>query len=322
MDGTAEQDFLRSLDALPPADDRRGEAAAPLVCPRPGHPAGHRCLALATGLDLRALSELLTGRYGGARNLAMGGFTDPTVTERTGLPLLTPFGDRVTEMRAWANGDQWIGCGTLRADGGPALVLLLAERPPPPPRAPSGVSWLDLLAAATEWTREAVHPVDWPATEALLGTPLPTEYKQFAERFGPGDFDGYLTVMVPGAGELALDLVDWHNSSLHFAERSGDELWAPHGLHPAPGGLLQWAHTEQRFAFYWLVDHPDPDRWPILTNSGDFGDAWERFDGSLAECVHDHLLSAPGYSGPHWFDSYDSYDRGSHGPGGPSRPMP
>lgn len=62
------------------------------------------------------LKELLAevGRWAGApRNLAMGGFTDPSLTERTGLPLVEPFGDELQEMRGWPCESHWIGCGTV-----------------------------------------------------------------------------------------------------------------------------------------------------------------------------------------------------------------
>jgi hypothetical protein len=40
--------------------------------------------------------------------------------------------------------------------------------------------------------------VDWVEVEHELGRQLPTDYKEFATRFGPGHFeDGYLWVAVP-----------------------------------------------------------------------------------------------------------------------------
>lgn len=38
---------------------------------------------------------------GRLRDLAMDGYVGPTVTGRTGAPLLAPFGDQVVEMHAW-----------------------------------------------------------------------------------------------------------------------------------------------------------------------------------------------------------------------------
>ena len=47
----------------------------------------------------------ISGRYGASRNLAMGGYADPTVDATTGLPLLAPFGADLVDMRAWAYAD-------------------------------------------------------------------------------------------------------------------------------------------------------------------------------------------------------------------------
>ncbi|MFK4224716.1 hypothetical protein [Streptomyces sp. NPDC019890] len=49
---------------------------------------GQVCLTANEEVDLPGLLKKLSGRYGRPRHLAMGGYVDPTVTERTGLPLL------------------------------------------------------------------------------------------------------------------------------------------------------------------------------------------------------------------------------------------
>ncbi|MFB7574544.1 hypothetical protein [Streptomyces sp. NPDC056165] len=88
----------------------------PLECGVAGHGAGHVCLALSGQVALADLVEEISRRYGPSRNLAMGGYADPSVDATTGLPLLSPFGKHVVDMRAWAYGSWWIGAGT--ADGG------------------------------------------------------------------------------------------------------------------------------------------------------------------------------------------------------------
>lgn len=46
---------------------------------------------------------------------------------------------------------------------------------------------------------------EWEAVEEVLG-PLPRDYKELVETYGPGSFDGFLWVLQPSANEH-LDLV-------------------------------------------------------------------------------------------------------------------
>ncbi|MFJ6211862.1 hypothetical protein ACIQGZ_00745 [Streptomyces sp. NPDC092296] len=80
------------------------------VAPAPDAP-----VVLEAPEDTR-LAELIAevGRWAGRpRSLAAGGLTDPSLTERTGLPLAQPFGGELLEMVGWADKSRWIGCGRV-----------------------------------------------------------------------------------------------------------------------------------------------------------------------------------------------------------------
>ncbi|MCX4692725.1 hypothetical protein [Streptomyces sp. NBC_01408] len=285
-----------------------------LECEEPGHPAGHTCLAPADEIDLDTLREALSGRYGRSRNLAMGGYADPTVTERTGLALLTPFGERIVEMRAWVQAGRWIGSGTVRTgDGDVRLVALVAERKDPAADLAEVTSWVDGVVAVTGWDTSRVRTVDWAAVEARIGTALPGEYKRLTELFGHGAFDGYLQLRVPDAQFKGDDIVLNTEFLSEWARTHRSGLWEPYEVYPAPGGLLEWASSEQADQFFWLTEGPDPDRWPILMRE-DIPDSWQRFDGTTAEFVYRLLtdrqqpFSTARYFDVHWFDSYGSSD--------------
>ncbi|GAA2460396.1 hypothetical protein [Streptomyces macrosporus] len=97
-----------------------------------GHGAGHVCLEVPDEESVLRSVEELTRRHGSPRALAVDGAVDPAVTERTGLPLLAPFGERVVEMRARMYGGRWVGYGTVRDDhGGTRPVVLVSKRRPP-----------------------------------------------------------------------------------------------------------------------------------------------------------------------------------------------
>ncbi|OIJ88257.1 hypothetical protein [Streptomyces colonosanans] len=301
-------ELLQALLACPGTGD--------LVCEEPGHPAGHSCLAPSADLGLPELQEAISGWFGRPRNLAMGGYVDPSVTGRTGLPLLAPFGERIVEMRAWAYANRWIGCGAARDGDGDdvRLVVLVAERDNPAADMAEPTSWVDGVVAVTGWETTRVRTHDWAAVEARLGTSLPGDYKRLVEAFGAGAFDGYLQLQIPDAGFESEDIVRRVERLDERARTHGSDLWRPYKVYPAPGGLLKWGSSVQADGFYWLTEDPDPDRWPVLVTE-DIPDSWERFDGPTAEFVYrslterEHPFSMARYFDAHWFQSYETGDQ-------------
>ncbi|MFF2750273.1 hypothetical protein ACFVVA_32640 [Kitasatospora sp. NPDC058048] len=252
------------------------------------------------------LVEALRPRWGSSRILATGGFVDPTLDDDSGLPLAAPFSGRLAELCGWAVGERWIGCGIVRDsdDGASHLVAVTAHRADPAAAfLPAGDTeeaadvpddrWVRRLAAATGRPHSRQWPVDWSSAEARLGTALPADYRRLAEHFGPGTFAGFLGLSLPGPPPGRDDpfpqflcLVE---QALRLAELAADpgiaDLYHPHRLRPAPGGLLQWADSVQADQFYWLTEGTDPNRWPVIARNED-GDSCARFDGSTAEFVH------------------------------------
>ncbi|MFF3467116.1 hypothetical protein ACWCQN_30885 [Streptomyces sp. NPDC001984] len=309
-----EQGKLMGRDELLDAVTRLvGRGPRSLECGVAGHAAGHMCLGVSEDVTLADLVEGISGRYGSPRNLAMGGYADPTVDATTGLPLLTPFGTQVVDMRAWAYGSWWIGAGTVDSGDGVRRVVLVAERAEPVVEGlPADASWVERVVAVTGWAGGGrVRTIDWAAVEDRLGTALPGDYKQLAEIFGDGAFDGFLSLYVPDAGVPGMDVVDHAEYLARFASREGTRLWRPYDIHPAPGGLLQWGTSVQADEFYWLTEGDDPEAWPLLARE-DIPDSWCRFDGSAAEFVfrmlteRGHCFSTARYFDTHWFQTYSS----------------
>ncbi len=283
-----------------------------LQCAEAGHPEGHACLWAPSGLSgFPGLHEALSRRYGHPRNLVVDGYADPTVTRQRGLLLMAPFGERLVEMRAWAHGSRWIGCGTARFDDGIRPVVLVAEGQDPAADMPEGSSWLDGVVAVTGWDITGARTVDWAETEARIGTALPSDYKRLVELFGDGAFDEYLRMHIPGACFECFDIVRHTEWLSEWQSTSQSGLWDPYEVYPTPGGLLQWASTEQADQFYWLTEGADPDRWPILITE-DIPDSWVRFDGTTTEFIYrmltdrQHPFSTARYFDSHWFESYGS----------------
>jgi hypothetical protein len=324
-----ERELLARIDALVELGRRD------LVCDQVGHEPGHMCLTPEDDIYLPAFGQALSGWYGQARNLATGGFVDPTLTEHTGKPLLAPFGNRVVQMRAWSYADLWIGCGAERVGDDVRPVVLVAERAAGKPNAyerargipdvieratkkpdglPEDASWVHAVVAITGWTRDRADVIDWTAVETRLGTALPGDYKRLVELFGYGAFDEYLVLLLAGESPAGTDIVEFNEFWAQAAATDGVGPGRPYRLYPAPGGLLQWASCEQETSFYWLTEGTDPDRWPILVTDESYSD-WHRFDGSTAEFIH-CLLTDPlhPYSTARYFDSHSfmSYESPDH----------
>ncbi|MEU1198241.1 hypothetical protein ABZ446_18665 [Streptomyces sp. NPDC005813] len=175
---------------------------------------------------------------------------------------------------------------------------------PRPEVLPQDTNWVDQVIDVTGWTRGRSGDIDWAAAETRLGTPLPAEYKELVARFGYGAFDDHLCLMTVDGPPESIDIVEFNEFWSRSSAPDGEGPWEPYRLYPAPGGLLQWASTERRIAFYWLTEGADPDLWPILVTDDAYAQ-WHRFDGSTAQFVH-RMLTDPRhpYSTAVHFDSH------------------
>ncbi|MFI5807900.1 DUF5959 family protein [Streptomyces sp. NPDC051561] len=295
-------DAVDAVDAEDPGDESEStliDAVEALLYPRmtlstdtSPPPRGARLIPFEVPYteSLLELAAELTRHHGDPVLLATHGTLDPTA-DATARPLLAPFEGRLVEMRAWEEFGNWVGCGTVRDEWGgtkPVVLVLRRHLPPTADELIGNLSWMDKLVAVTGWDPDRRTAIDWTAAEALLGTPLPSDYRELVERFGPdGQFDDYLSVYPPG----------------RIADLS--EALAAHEDHP-PGKLLWWAGSEHRQDLCWLADGPDPDRWPVL-HRRDATENWERYEGTATEFVF-RMLTEPAHPysiawafDRHWF---------------------
>ncbi|MFI6063059.1 hypothetical protein [Streptomyces sp. NPDC051286] len=187
----------------------------------------------------------------GAAQPTAGGFVDPSLTERTGLPLAGPFeAGELLEMRGWGYRNRWIGCGLVASQDGPRAVAVITHREDPASAGfPQGASWAEKLRIVTGWEPIPGPRVDWPAIEADLGTQLPSDYKEIVDLFGAGSFDEYFELAVPGG------------------PRVGRNPWKRCGPDLASGGLLPWGWSEYELGLMWSTGATDPDEWTVVTQS-------------------------------------------------------
>ncbi|MFF8972234.1 hypothetical protein [Streptomyces sp. NPDC014995] len=243
-------------------------------------------------VDLPTVLEEFSRRYGRPRNLAMGGYVDPTVTERTGLPLLAPFAGEMVELRGWASGSRWIGCGAVRAGDGEQLVVLVAEQAPPSPAAPPEGSWVDSLLRVTgRDTRDAAQP--WAEIEAEMGTELPSDYKQLCEAFGVGEFSQVVSVWCAD-GTRVTDLLRMWRVLLEDDDPLAGPF-APYPIHVpgTTGGLIPWGTSRAADMFFWQVTDGAVDAWPVLARMED-AEEWDRYEMPATEFLY-RILTDPGF---------------------------
>ncbi|MEU3090371.1 hypothetical protein ACWCQ0_39145 [Streptomyces massasporeus] len=147
---------------------------------------------------------------------------------------------------------------------------------------------IEQLARDAGLTAPRCYRVDWDRAEAAVGTRLPTDYKEYVYWFGPGDFDDYLIVCVPGV----------ENSNTELAARLAHEQHgvrvlvqlAPKAtprvpLFPVPGGWLPWGFTTGGDGLYWVTSGDDPDCWTVAGRPGRGSDL-AFFDGGCTAFLH------------------------------------
>ncbi|MEU4421068.1 SMI1/KNR4 family protein [Actinoplanes sp. NPDC024001] len=139
---------------------------------------------------------------------------------------------------------------------------LVALVPPPPPR-----SQVDLP--------------DWDEVERTLGFPLPEDYKELVNLYGPGTFDDFLVVFQPNSSsqysELTHAIAEGADSLRSYAD-SGEAL-------PVPiDQLLAIAGTDNGDTVYWVREPgASPDRWRIGVNGARDFDEWYLYESGLAQ---------------------------------------
>ncbi|MGY3200270.1 Lsr2 family DNA-binding protein [Streptomyces sp. TE5632] len=120
----------------------------------------------------------------------------------------------------------------------------------------------------------------WDTVEASLDMSLPQDYKQLADRYGPGTFNDYLHLFHPNG------VTEFVNLTGPMPGRIRAQLRKDHdqGTHPVPydpDKLFACGSTDNGEYLFWIT-HPvtDPDLWRIAVNEAP-GPRWFTYDGPL-----------------------------------------
>jgi hypothetical protein len=146
--------------------------------------------------------------------------------------------------------------------------------------------YVEALAQIVDLAPEPKVRIDWERVEHKLGRRLPSDYKAFAERFGPGEFDESIFVAVPRGFGPRLDFFGLLEESVEILRSLGaDGIPVPYPLYPERGGLISWGSTIEGEVLYWRTDDDDPDRWPVILHMHQTDD-WFEFQGSATHVLY------------------------------------
>lgn len=104
-------------------------------------------------------------------------------------------------------------------------------------------------------------PELWPAVEAALGTPLPSDNKEFINHFGSGLICDFLRIYDPFLSDSTFDLGWIHNVIAMY--QVFDVKQFPDPLFPATDGLLPCGKTDNGGIHMTWKTGGLPDTWPV-----------------------------------------------------------
>ncbi|URN15916.1 MULTISPECIES: Lsr2 family DNA-binding protein [Streptomyces] len=124
--------------------------------------------------------------------------------------------------------------------------------------------------------------IRWDRVEAALGMSLPQDYKELADRYGPGDFCDYLGVFHPhGATEFSHLTGPVPGRVRAYLRKDYDQ-----GTHPVPCDpdlLFVIGSTDNGEYIFWITEPKnDPDAWRVAVNEAR-GPRWYLHDGTLTD---------------------------------------
>lgn len=149
--------------------------------------------------------------------------------------------------------------------------------------------WVQSLTEEIRPDRGPRYRVSWVRAERAVGLALPADYKDLVEWFGPGYFNDFVLVTVPGVANPHMELASWVKGGLTIQSAliSDDIIPWPYPRHPSPGFLLPWGNTADGDFLYWQTNG-EPDRWTVVAQPGR-GEDFFHYEGGMAEFLVRYL---------------------------------
>lgn len=107
-------------------------------------------------------------------------------------------------------------------------------------------------------------PKFWADYEKKIGTALPSDYKQFIDTYGSGDFAQFYSIFNPFESEAVLSQMDEIKQDYREGHDDNEERY-PFPVFPEPGGILPWGVDTNGNDYFWLTKG-GPDDWTVLAH--------------------------------------------------------
>jgi hypothetical protein len=132
----------------------------------------------------------------------------------------------------------------------------------------------------------------WRQMEESLGLCFPEDYKPCLDRYGHGEFDGFLYVLDPFFEAPGYDYFNHIREILaaYTTLKSVAPDRLPFACYPAKDGLFPAATTSNGDVIYWAT-HGEPENWPLIVYASRHW-RYERFNFGIVELVTRMLLGS------------------------------
>jgi hypothetical protein len=137
---------------------------------------------------------------------------------------------------------------------------------------------LEAVVPPPDHPRNVTDVAGWKRAEAIIGSELPSDFREFTFRYGEGTFNdpGRLCIFTRNPLLPGFEAQFQHDCELLESMKShNDPDDFPYDVFPSSPGLLLWASDDNGCKFCWLTEG-HPDSWPVLV-SPPRHTYWERF---------------------------------------------
>lgn len=133
---------------------------------------------------------------------------------------------------------------------------------------------------------ESGESTEWPEIEKLLGTSLPTDYKEYINTYGTGQIAHFVSPYNPFSKTSFRNLLKQAPNQVDILRGIKEEFGeavCPYPLFPEPSGLLPWGATGNGNILFWLMSGT-PDEWCVVLSEGR-GPGFEQYDESMTDFI-------------------------------------
>lgn len=155
------------------------------------------------------------------------------------------------------------------------------------------------LASIVPSPLSSPRQLDWERLEEEIGFPLPDDYREIVESYGPGLFSDFIFIFDAVPDNLNIYIREQDRlaiEALRYLEERGNEV-IPFQVSPT-SELIGCGRTVNGDMLYWRTRFSDdPNAWTIVGNESR-GDEWFEYQGGLDQFLTACLSGEDEYEFP------------------------